>query len=204
MRPTSVALTAAAAVLAPVLLLSGPAFAAGPAFPSAAVTAVQAADGNGGSDIPVDEMSDDDLRIAILRVLADEDSGKRVVREADEALDNGTTEAMRAFLKTGCPLARAEDDRVALFRVLGDPDSGKRVVKEINALLDTGTAPEIRQWLETGYRLARAEDDQVALFRILARPDIGDAMRAAVVEVIDGTPEEMRHFLEYGQYEVDA
>ncbi|MFB7927286.1 ALF repeat-containing protein, partial [Streptomyces sp. NPDC056081] len=149
-------------------------------------------------------MSDHDLRIAILRILADEDSGKRVVREANEALDNGTTEAMRAFLKTGYPPAQAEDDRVALFRILADPDSGKRVVKEINALLDAGTAPEIRQWLETGYRLAQAEDDQVALFRILARPDISDAMRAAVVDVIDGTPEEMRHFLEYGQYEVDA
>ncbi|MFE7619345.1 hypothetical protein [Streptomyces sp. NPDC057496] len=201
MRPTSVALTAAAAVLAPVLLLSGPAFAAGPASPSAAVTAVQA---NDGSDIPVDEMSDDDLRIAILRILADEDSGKRVVREANEALDNGTTEAMRAFLKTGYPLAQAEDDQVALFRILADPDSGKRVIKEINQLLDNGTPQEIRQWLETGYRLAQAEDDQVALFRILARPDISDAMRAAVIEVIDGTPEEMRHFLEYGQYEVDA
>ncbi|MET9921000.1 ALF repeat-containing protein [Streptomyces sp. NPDC006435] len=201
MRPTSVALTAAAAVLAPVLLLSGPAFAAGPASPSSAVTAVQA---GGGSDIPVDEMSDEELRIAILRILADEDSGKRVVREANEALDNGTTEAMRAFLKTGYPLAQAEDDQVALFRILGDPDSGKRVVKEVNALLETGTAPEIRQWLETGYRLAQAEDDQVALFRILARPDISDAMRAAVIEVIDGTPEEMRYFLEYGQYEVDA
>ncbi|MDK0518428.1 ALF repeat-containing protein [Streptomyces sp. ML-6] len=201
MRPTRVALSAAAAVLAPALLLSAPAFAAGPASPSATVTAVQA---DGGSDIPVDEMSDDDLRIAILRILADEDSGKRVVREANEALDNGTTEAMRAFLKTGYPLAQAEDDQVALFRILADPDSGKRVTKEVTALLETGTAPEIRQWLETGYRLAQAEDDQVALFRILARPDLGDAMRAAVIEVIDGTPEEMRYFLEYGQYEVDA
>ncbi|MFF2008903.1 ALF repeat-containing protein [Streptomyces sp. NPDC058195] len=200
MRPTRVVLTAAAAVLAPALLLSGPAFAAGPASPSPAVAATT----GDGSDIPVDEMSDDDLRIAILRILADQDSGKRVVREANEALDNGTTEAMRAFLKTGYPLAQAEDDRVALLRILADPDSGKRVIKEINTLLDTGTAPEIRQWLETGYRLAQAEDDRVALFRILARPDISDAMRAAVIEAIDGTPEEMRYFLEYGQYEIDA
>ncbi|WSV72663.1 ALF repeat-containing protein [Streptomyces sp. NBC_01012] len=58
--------------------------------------------------------------------------------------------------------------------------------------------------METGYRLAQAEDDRVALFRILARPGISDALRAAVEEAIEGTPEEMRYFLEYGQYEVDA
>ncbi|MEU9564822.1 ALF repeat-containing protein [Streptomyces sp. NPDC048161] len=201
MRLTRAALTVAATALAPALLLTGPAFAAGIASPSTTVSAASAADGSG---TPVGEMSDEELRIAILRILADEDSGKRVIREANEALDNGTTEAMRYFLETGYPLAQAEDDRVALVRILANPDSGKRVIKEINQLLDSGTAQDIRQWLETGYRLAQAEDDRVALVRILARPDISEAMRAAVSKAIDGTPEEMRYFLEYGQYEVDA
>ncbi|MFJ7224458.1 ALF repeat-containing protein, partial [Streptomyces sp. NPDC098090] len=116
MRPTRAALTAAAIALAPALVLTGPAFAAGNASPSAAVSAAAAADGSG---TPVGEMSDDELRIAILRILADEDSGRRVVREANEALDNGTTEAMRYFLETAYPLAQAEDDRVALARILG-------------------------------------------------------------------------------------
>lgn len=201
MRLTRAALTVAATALAPALLLTGPAFATGPASSSTAVPAVPTADGSG---TPVGEMSDDDLRVAILRILADEDSGKRVVREANEALDNGTTEAMRYFLETGYALARAEDDQVALFRILGDPDSGRRVTKEVTQLLDSGTPQDVRQWLETGYRLAQAEDDRVALFRILARPDISEALRAAVSEAIDGTPEEMRYFLEHGQYEVDA
>ncbi|WP_405752506.1 ALF repeat-containing protein [Streptomyces sp. NBC_00012] len=201
MRLTRAALTVAATALAPALLLTGPAFAAGKASPSTALSTAPAADGSG---TPVGEMSDDDLRIAILRILADEDSGRRVVREANEALDIGTTEAMRYFLETGYPLAQAEDDQVALFRILADPDSGKRVTKEINQLLDSGAPQDIRQWLETSYRLAQAEDDRVALFRILARPDISEALRAAVGEAIDGTPEEMRYFLEYGQYEVDA
>ncbi|MFJ2874426.1 ALF repeat-containing protein [Streptomyces sp. NPDC087298] len=201
MRLTRAALTVAATALAPALLLTGPAFAAGNASPSTTVSAAPAADGSG---TPVGEMSDEELRIAILRILADEDSGKRVIRKANEALDNGTTEAMRYFLETGYPLAQAEDDRVALVRILANPDSGKRVIKEINQLLDSGTAQDIRQWLETGYRLAQAEDDRVALVRILARPDISEAMRAAVSKAIDGTPEEMRYFLEYGQYEVDA
>ncbi|MET8741632.1 ALF repeat-containing protein, partial [Streptomyces sp. NPDC004728] len=116
----------------------------------------------------------------------------------------GTAQEIRQWLETGYRLAQAEDDRVAIVRILADPDSGKRVTKEINQLLDSGTAQEIRQWLETGYRLAQAEDDRVAIVRILARPDISEAMRAAVDKAIDGTPEEMRYFLEYGQYEVDA
>ncbi|KPC83588.1 MULTISPECIES: ALF repeat-containing protein [Streptomyces] len=198
MRPTRAVLTVTATALFPALVLAGPAFAAAPASPPpAAATAVAESPA-----APVNETSDDDLRVAILRILADEDSGTRVIREANAALDNGTTEAMRYFLETGYPLARAEDDHVALFRILGDPDSGKRVTEEVNALLDSGTPQDIRQWLETGYRLAQAEDDRVALFRILARPDISDALRAAAGEAIDGTPEEMRYFLEYGQYEI--
>lgn len=202
MRPTRAVLTVAATALFPALVLAGPAFAAGPASSTPpAATARTVLD---GPTTPVGEMSDDDLRAAILRILADEDSGTRVVREANEALDNGTTEAMRQWLETGYPLAQAEDDHVALFRILADPDSGKRVTEEVNALLDGGTPQDIRQWLETGYRLAQAEDDRVALVRILARPDISDALRAAVGEAIDGTPEEMRYFLEYGQYEIDG
>ncbi|WUJ83532.1 ALF repeat-containing protein [Streptomyces sp. NBC_00377] len=38
--------------------------------------------------------------------------------------------------------------------------------------------------------------------RILANPKISAALRAAAEKAIDGTPEELRYFLEVGQYEV--
>ncbi|WP_405896849.1 ALF repeat-containing protein [Streptomyces sp. NBC_00727] len=201
MRSSRVVLIAAAAAMAPALLLSGPAFAAGTASPT---TAVAAAPAVWSPDVPVDEMSDDDVRVALFRILGDPDSGKAVTKEINALLDSHDVAQMREWLKTGYAAAQAMDDRVALFRILGDPDSGKRVIKEINALLDDDDPAETRQWLETGYRLAQAEDDSVALFRMLGEPDISDAMRAAVIEAIQGTPEEMRYFLEYGQYEVDA
>ncbi|MDH2407293.1 ALF repeat-containing protein [Streptomyces chitinivorans] len=40
--------------------------------------------------------------------------------------------------------------------------------------------------------------------RLLADPTISDALREAAEEVIDGTPEELRYFLETGRYEVDG
>ncbi|MBL3671486.1 ALF repeat-containing protein [Streptomyces sp. M2CJ-2] len=198
MRPTRAALLVVATALTPALLFTTPAFATGSTATSTTVTAT--------SETPVDEMSEEELRIAILRILADEDSGMAVVREANRALDDGSPEALRAFLETGYRLAQAEDDRVAIFRILhlANQNGDKAVIREVNKVLDDGSPEALRAFLETGYRLAQAEDDRVAIFRILADLTISDALRAAAEEAIDGTPEELRYFLEVGQYEVDG
>ncbi|MFD5948580.1 ALF repeat-containing protein [Streptomyces collinus] len=195
MRLTRGALLVAAGALAPALLFTTPAFATGTA-PEAVAAA--SADGT-----PVDQMSEEELRIAILRILADEDTGRGVTREANEALD-GTVEDLREFLKSGYRLAQAEDDRVAIVRIISDPDSGRGVKREATKALDTNTPEALRAFLETGHRLAQAEDDRVAVARILADPGISAALRAAAEDVIDGTPEELRYFLEVGRHEVDG
>ncbi|MEV7682797.1 ALF repeat-containing protein [Streptomyces sp. NPDC088341] len=197
MRPSRAALFVAATALTPALLFTTPAFATGSTAASTTVTAT--------SDTPVDEMSEEELRIAILRILADEDSGTAVVREANEALD-GTVEEMRNFLESGYRLAQTEDDRVAIFRILylATENGDRAVVREVNRVLDDGSPEALRAFLETGYRLAQAEDDRVAIFRILADPTISDALRAAAEDAVDGTPEELRYFLEVGQFEVDG
>ncbi|MEE1790249.1 ALF repeat-containing protein, partial [Streptomyces sp. BE308] len=156
MRLTRAALTVAATALTPALLLTAPAFAAGSAPSSATVTATPHTD---GTTTPVDDMDEDELRIAILRILADPASGRGVVREANAALDAGTPEAMRHFLEVGYRLARAEDDRVAIVRILADPASGRGVVREANKALDVNTPEALREFLTTGLRLAQAEDD---------------------------------------------
>ncbi|MYZ40246.1 MULTISPECIES: ALF repeat-containing protein [unclassified Streptomyces] len=202
MRPSRAALLVAATALTPALLFTTPAFATDS---TATPTSVAATTVTATSETPVDEMSEEDLRIAILRILADEASGKAVVREANKALD-GTVEEMRTFLKTGYRLAQTEDDRVAVFRILflATENGDKAVIREVNKVLNDGSPEALRAFLETGYRLAQAEDDRVAIFRILADPTISDALRAAAEEVIDGTPEELRYFREVGQYEVNG
>ncbi|MFK0255651.1 ALF repeat-containing protein [Streptomyces sp. NPDC090445] len=195
MKTNRIALALTAGALAPALLLATPALAAGPASPPAVGVVAGAA-----SDSPYDTMSETDLRVAILRIIADPASGKGVNREAQKAL-NGTVEDMRRFLKTGLAIAQDEDNRVAVTRLFADPASGKAVIREATKAIE-GTAADRTAFLKTGLRLARAEDDRVAITRILARPGISDALRAAVIKAIDGTPEEMRYFITTGQYEV--
>ncbi|MEW2613192.1 ALF repeat-containing protein, partial [Streptomyces sp. NPDC047880] len=190
MRLTRGALLVAAGALAPALLLTTPAFAAGTAPAAVAVVSAAPSDGT-----PVDEMSEDELRIAIARILADPDSGRGVAREANEALD-GTVEDMREFLKTGYRLAQAEDDRVAIVRIIGDPDSGRGVKREATKALDTNTPEALRAFLETGYRLAQAEDDRVAIVRIIGDPDSGRGVKREATKALDtNTPEALRAFL---------
>ncbi|MGI5466170.1 ALF repeat-containing protein [Streptomyces sp. CA-132043] len=199
MRPTRAVLLVLVTALAPALVFTAPAFAESPAAPAKTTAAPLL-------DAPVDEMCEGELRAAIGAILADEDSGRGVVREAHEAL-NGTVEDMRSFLKTGYRLAQAEDDRVAIARILhvATQNKDKRVIEEANKLLDNNSPEEMRAWLETGYRLAQAEDDAVYIVRMLTDPNISDVLRAAINAALDdGSPETLRHFREVGQYEVNG
>ncbi|MFF9059055.1 ALF repeat-containing protein [Streptomyces sp. NPDC014882] len=140
MRSTRVILAVAAGALAPALLLATPSVAA-PVAPAVAVATA-------GS--PYDGMSADDLRVAIARTLADPDSGRRVIREANALLDSGTVEEMRAWLETGYRLAQAEDDRVAVFRLLADPGISDALHAAAGAALDDNTPEALRHFLEVG------------------------------------------------------
>ncbi|WP_329135098.1 ALF repeat-containing protein [Streptomyces sp. NBC_00670] len=202
MRLTRVTLAVAAGALGPALLLSTPSFAAGA---TTAVPAAAASDTAPGAGSPYDDMDINDLRIAILRILANPDSGKRVTKEANALLDDGTMEEMRTWLETGYRLAQFEDDQVAIFTIIGKPSSGRAVYAAASEALEAGTPEAAREFLATGYRLAQAQDDRFTLFQMLAAPDLTDAMRTAISAVLDdGTPEAMRHFLEVGQYEVEG
>ncbi|MFF2851927.1 ALF repeat-containing protein [Streptomyces sp. NPDC058001] len=142
MRLTRATLAVAAGALAPALLLSTPSLAA--AAPASTATAASAANS------PYDDTDPDDLRIAILRILADPDSGKRVTREANQLLDNGTADEMRAWLETGYRLAQAEDDRVAIARLLADPGISDALRAAANAALDDNRPEALRYFLEVG------------------------------------------------------
>ncbi|MFE5515928.1 hypothetical protein ACFQ9J_35950 [Streptomyces sp. NPDC056529] len=50
---------------------------------------------------PYDEMSADDLRVAMFRILADPDTSAALRAAAGAALDDNTPEALRHFLEVG-------------------------------------------------------------------------------------------------------
>jgi hypothetical protein len=150
LRLTRATLAVATGALASTLLLATPSLAAGTPHPSAAASSVPVAAAASDPGSVYDGMDEDDLRIAILRILGNPASGKRVTREADELLDNGTAEEMRAWLETGYRLAQAEDDRVAVFTMLADPGISDAMRQAIYAVLDDGTPEALRQFIEVG------------------------------------------------------
>ncbi|MGW2615159.1 ALF repeat-containing protein [Streptomyces sp. NPDC001500] len=129
----------AAGILAPALLLAAPSFAATAAPTGVAVPAVSSS---------ADEPGADDLRVAIARILADPDSGRRVTREANALLDANGPEAMRAWLETGYRIAQAEDDRLAIARILADSSISPALRAAANAALDDNTPEALRHFLE--------------------------------------------------------
>ncbi|MGW1463104.1 ALF repeat-containing protein [Streptomyces sp. NPDC002308] len=209
MKSHRVALLITATALAPALLFTAPAFAAGstaaaPVAVAASTTPVATTSAtacpalSSGTGTPTGEMSEDELRATIQGILADANAGKGVRREADEALA-GTVDDMRTFLETGCRLAQAEDDTVTVFRILNaaQQNGDKRVTREVNTLLDAGTPESLRTFLETGYAQAQAEDDAVAVARILYLAGQNGDKRVAreAGEALDAyTPEALSHF----------
>ncbi|MFI7351906.1 hypothetical protein ACIBSR_37340 [Streptomyces sp. NPDC049936] len=131
----------AAGILAPALLVAAPSF-----FATAAPTAVTVP----AMSLSVYEPDAEDLRVAIVRILADPDSGRRVTREADALLDANDPEAMRAWLETGYRIAQAEDDRVAIARILADPSISPALRAAANAALDDNTPQALGHFLEAG------------------------------------------------------
>ena len=201
MRRTKVALTVAAIALTPALLTTTPGFAADPVV---APTACQAPTDTFVVTTPGGEMSDDDVRITILRIIGDPSTGYAVEAAAQEAL-NGTIEDQRTFLTTDRWPAQAEDDRVAVVRTLyfATVYNDRGVAAAVQQVLNDGTPTVLRAFLETGCRLAQFEDDQIAILRILADPTTTAAVRAAAQQALnERTPEAARYFLEHGQFEV--
>ncbi|MEV0802713.1 ALF repeat-containing protein [Kribbella sp. NPDC050281] len=201
MRRTKVALAVAAIALTPALLITTPASAADSV---GAPTACQAPTDTFVVTTPVDEMSDDDVRVTILRIIGDPSTGSAVEAAAQKAMD-GTIEDQRNFLTTDRWTAQAEDDKVAVATTLhfAIVYNDRGVSKAAQQALNDGTPTVVRAFLETGCRLAQFEDDRVAIFRILADPTTSAAVRAAAEQALDeGTPEAARYFLEHGQFEV--
>ncbi|MEU4365974.1 polymorphic toxin-type HINT domain-containing protein [Micromonospora chersina] len=103
-------------------------------------------------------------RIAVNQILDQaRDAGRTVTRmKAQEALDAGTDQALRDFLRTGQYAAANSDDRVDANRILAAAAEGTELKAAAQIALD-GPAAALRQFLETGqYKAARNDYDTAA------------------------------------------
>ncbi|GHF54914.1 hypothetical protein GCM10010218_40310 [Streptomyces mashuensis] len=199
MKPVRVAAVATAAVLAPVVLFSSPAVAAGTADRGTVASATATASPASPAAKDYAHMSMDDLRVEVLTLMAKspEKSSMRVY--GSRALDKRTAEALVEFLEVGQYKAQEEDDRYAVLAILGK-NPGRGVTRAANKALD-GNAADLRYSLETGRYKAQEEDDRYAVLRLMTQHP-SDAFRAAASKALDGGPAAVRQFLEVGQYQV--
>ncbi|MGW2838509.1 ALF repeat-containing protein [Streptomyces sp. NPDC001493] len=208
MRLTRAALLVAATALAPALLLTAPAFAAGasassaPAAPYTPFTSPSVAcpAAPSGTDTPVDELTEDELRAEVQGIVADPNAGRSVLNGANAALA-GTVDDLRAFLETGCTQAQYGDDLFSVARVIAvaQENGDKRVAKAgSDAMTASETDPgAARAFLETGYPEAQLKDDYLAVARIsAAAQQNGDkyVQLAASAAFDTNTPEAVSYF----------
>ncbi|WP_406387574.1 hypothetical protein [Streptomyces sp. NBC_00211] len=142
-----------------------------------------------------------DLRVAIVRTITDPATGRAVNREAQKALA-GRVEDLRASLKTGRAIAQDEDDRVAIAELLADPATGRRAGREANKAPDATAAGPPRSGRPAR---DRPEPRTTASRSPGSRPVRAAATpctHAAARKAVGGTPEEPRHFVAVGQYQV--
>jgi hypothetical protein len=100
------------------------------------------------ADDPLPE-TEEELRAAIQAILDDPAVGVGVRREALEALEIGTVEAMTYFLETGWQFGQDEDNRFAIFVIIGTPGISAALRAAAVAALD-GTPEDRAYFIETG------------------------------------------------------
>ncbi|MCX4411554.1 ALF repeat-containing protein [Streptomyces sp. NBC_01764] len=96
------------------------------------------------------QAEDDRVAVAHILFVATANGDKRVIREANQVLDDGSPEALRAFRETGYRLAQAEDDAVYIFRLLADPKTSDALRAAAQAALDDGSPEALRHFRTVG------------------------------------------------------
>ncbi|MER8183482.1 ALF repeat-containing protein [Kitasatospora sp. NPDC094015] len=146
--------------------------------------------------VAVDKIRKDDARIAIARIM--NTAGPVLKQACRDHLDSDDVDVLRAFLKTGQFVARAEDEnRAEVQRIIDDASSGP-IVREAGRKALEGTAADVEQFLKAGRQQAQDVDDRLRVTQIMSVG--GPAVRKAANAVLSGTMEDVREFLKTGQY----
>ncbi|MER6464588.1 ALF repeat-containing protein [Streptomyces sp. NPDC001228] len=96
------------------------------------------------------QVEDDSVAVAHILFVATQNGDRRVIAEADSALDAGTAEALSSFRWTGYRLAQAEDDSVYIVRMLTNPHISDAMYDAIQAVLDDGSPEALRYFRTVG------------------------------------------------------
>ncbi|WP_149179333.1 polymorphic toxin-type HINT domain-containing protein [Streptomyces sp. TRM49041] len=132
---------------------------------------------------------------AMVALLSTDSPLRSVADAADEAL-NGDASVISAFLKTGQYKTAEQDYRVLIAQTVS---AGGRGVQEAGrAALQSGSLEKYREFLATVRYAERYEDERVRAAQLISNggPEVKSAARIA----LDGSPELLHTFIEYGRY----
>ncbi|MFD3547315.1 ALF repeat-containing protein [Streptomyces sp. NPDC058655] len=200
MKLSRIAAAVTTAALAPAVLLSSPAFAAGAeAATSAPPTAPTAPDQAATDQAGKDRVEQD--RKTILAIIADPMASEYMKEAGRKAIADGPA-AMRAFIETDQHSIRLDDYRVLLTR-LGN-GAGPGLKEGINTLLrgHGNTLAQLRHFYEVTQHELRDDDNKVDISRLIATA--GPGVREAGKKALKGTPADRTAFLKAGQYLAQA
>ncbi|MCF0077649.1 ALF repeat-containing protein [Streptomyces lomondensis] len=131
----------------------------GPKVAAAAAAALESTDSKAVGDFLTGGMkraSDDDLRVAISKILGD-NAGKAVKEAGNKALDENTTESLNYFFDHAYPLAVKEDDRVRAVQLI---NTGGAFTKAYAEVALEGPAWMLRNFITViQYRTAQLDFD---------------------------------------------
>ncbi|WP_329448730.1 ALF repeat-containing protein (plasmid) [Streptomyces sp. NBC_01426] len=199
MKLSRIAAAVTTAALAPVVLISSPAFAAGPDASVAGNPPAPTVPDRVVPDQAAPGRADED-RKTILAIIADPMASGRMKEAGHKAIAAGPA-AMREFIETEQYEIRRVDYRIHVIRLLNG--AGPGLEGGIMKLLDgNATLAQLRHFYEVTQHELRDEDNQVDISRLIGTA--GPGVKEAAKKALKGTPADRVAFLKTGRYLAQA
>ncbi|MGI5451006.1 ALF repeat-containing protein [Streptomyces sp. CA-243310] len=199
MKLSRIAAAVTTAALAPVALISSPAFAAGPDASIVGNPPAPTVPDRVVPDQAAPGQADED-RKTILAIIADPMAGGRMKEAGHKAMAAGPA-AMRTFIETEQHEIRLVDYRIHVIRLLNGAGPGLK--EGITKLLDgNATLAQLRHFYEVTQHELRDDDNEVDISRLLGTA--GPGVKEAAKKALKGTPADRIAFLKTGRYLAQA
>ncbi|MFI5617819.1 ALF repeat-containing protein [Streptomyces sp. NPDC051567] len=200
MKLSRIAAAVTTAALAPAVLISSPAFAAGQEAATSTRPTAPTAPDRAADQSDTDQAEQD--RKTILVIITDPMASEYMKEAGHKAIADGPA-AMRKFIETDQHDIRIDDYRVLITRLLHSAGRGlKQGIKELLQSDQVNRLEQLRHFYEVTQHELRDGDNRVDIARLIGTG--GSGVREAGEKALKGTPADRIAFLATGRYLAQA